>query len=84
MSGRKVDHVQLAYFADQLAPRALFWSDGPRPTATITLSVFFHATDEEINAVGDDYILVGGPAQEVSDRPLAYEQSCGAVRVRSW
>jgi acyl-CoA thioesterase len=36
MPGRKVDHVQLAYFADQLAPRAFFWSDAPRPTATIT------------------------------------------------
>jgi acyl-CoA thioesterase len=76
-SGRKVDHVQLAYFADQLAPRAFFWSDAPRPTATITMSVFFHATDEEINAVGDDYILVGGAGTRG-------ERSTSGLRAELW
>lgn len=61
-SGRKVDYVQLAYLADQLPPRSFYWSNGPRPSATITTSVFFHATDGEIEAVGDDYILVAGTA----------------------
>ena len=57
LSGRAVDHVQLAYLADQYAPRSFCWSEGPRPSATITLSVYFHGTPEEIAAVGDDYVL---------------------------
>ena len=56
-SGRALDHLQLAYFADQYAPRSFFWGPGPRPSATITMSVYFHATDDEIAAVSDDYIL---------------------------
>ena len=56
-SGRSVDHLQLAFLADHRAPRSFFWSDGPRPSATLTLSVYFHATDEELAAVGDDEIL---------------------------
>lgn len=57
MSGRRVDHIQLAFLSDAYAPRSWFWSDGPRVNATMTLSVYFHATVEEISAVGDDYIL---------------------------
>jgi acyl-CoA thioesterase len=57
MTGRMVDRVQLAFLADQFAPRPFFWSAGPRPSATLTMTVYFHATDDEIAAVGDDYIL---------------------------
>jgi acyl-CoA thioesterase len=56
-SGRALDHLQLAYLADQYAPRSFFWGPGFRPSATITMSVYFHGTDEEIAAVGDDYVL---------------------------
>lgn len=56
-SGRNVDHVQLTFLADSYAPRSFYWSDGPSPSATITLSVYFHATREEIKAIGDDYVL---------------------------
>jgi acyl-CoA thioesterase len=56
-TGRSVDRLQLAFLADQFAPRPYFWSDGPRPSATLSLSVYFHATDEEVDAIGDDYIL---------------------------
>lgn len=56
-SGRVVDHVQLAFLADACAPRPFFWSDGPRMSATLTLSTYFHATGEEIRAIGDDYVL---------------------------
>ncbi|GAC1611394.1 MAG: thioesterase family protein [Mycobacteriales bacterium] len=58
VSGRPVDHLQLAYFADAYAPRSFFWGVGPRPSATISMSVHFHATDDEIAAVGDDYMLI--------------------------
>jgi acyl-CoA thioesterase len=57
LTGRTFDRVQLAFLADQFAPRPFFWSEGPRPSATLTMTVYFHATDEEIAAVGDDYIL---------------------------
>ncbi len=57
LSHRPVDYQQLAYLADQRAPRSFHWSDGPRPSATMTMSVYFHATREELARVGDDYIL---------------------------
>jgi acyl-CoA thioesterase len=56
-SGRAVDHAQLALLADHRAPRSFFWSDGPRPSSTLTLSVYFHATESELAAVGDEEIL---------------------------
>jgi hypothetical protein len=56
-NGRKVEHLQLAFLADHRAPRSFFWSDGPRPSSTITLSVYFPATDEEPARVGDDELL---------------------------
>jgi acyl-CoA thioesterase len=56
-NARPMDHLQLAYLADQYAPRSFFWGDGLRPSATITLSVYFHATVDELAAVGTDYVL---------------------------
>jgi acyl-CoA thioesterase len=56
-TGRRVDHLQLAYLADAYPPRCFYWSDNFRPNATLTLSVYFHATDEEVAAIGDDYVL---------------------------
>jgi acyl-CoA thioesterase len=56
-SRRAVDHFQLAYLADARAPRSFFWSEGPRMSATVTLSIYFHATEQELDQVGDDYVL---------------------------
>jgi len=56
-SGRALDHLQLAYLADQYAPRSFFWGPGFRPSATITMSIYFHGTEDEIAAVGDDWVL---------------------------
>ena len=56
-SGQPLDHLLLAYLADQYAPRTFLWGDGPGPSATISMSVYVHATNDEIAAVGDDYIL---------------------------
>ena len=57
VSHRPVDYQQPAYLADERAPRSFHWSDGPRPSATMTMSVSFHATREELADVGDDYVL---------------------------
>ena len=56
-TSRAVDAVQLSYLADVGAPRIFLRSSGPRPSATLTLSIYFHATAEEVAAVGDDYVL---------------------------
>lgn len=57
ISGRPVDAVQLAFLADLGWPRVFAISEGPRASSTIAMSVYFLATDEEIAAVGDDYVL---------------------------
>ena len=57
MSGRTIDHLQLAFLADHRAPRSFYWSDCPRPSATLSLSVYLHATEDELAAVGDDEVL---------------------------
>ncbi len=57
-SRRPLDHLQLAYLADQYAPRPYYWGPGLRQTATITMSIYFYATDDEMEDVGDDYLLI--------------------------
>src|SRR5262249_31384345 len=47
-----------AYDAPVYAPRAFYLGKGLRPSATITYSVYFLATSEELAEVGDDYLLL--------------------------
>jgi acyl-CoA thioesterase len=77
LTGRRMDRLQLAYFADQFAPRSFFWSPEPRPSATLTMTVYFHGTDDEIDAVGDDYIL----SEAVGTRG---ESSTSGQHARLW
>jgi acyl-CoA thioesterase len=58
LSGRAIDHVQLAYLSDAYAPRIYLKSQAPRPSSTTTMSVYFYATPEQLAALGDDYILI--------------------------
>ena len=57
MSQRPLDTLQLVSWCDNLAPRILFISEGLRPSPTVTMSIYIHATDEEIATVGGDFIL---------------------------
>lgn len=57
LSGRAVDRVQLAYLADAYAPRIFLKSKAPRPCSTLTMSVYLFASDAELSAIGDDYVL---------------------------
>jgi acyl-CoA thioesterase len=57
-SARSLDYVQLAYLADNYAPRIYFRSQGLRPYSTVTMSVYFHASETELEELGDDYILI--------------------------
>jgi acyl-CoA thioesterase len=56
-SGRPMDALQLVYLSDVGWPRVFALSPGPRPSSTITMSVYIHATPGELAACGDDYIL---------------------------
>ncbi len=57
MEQRAVDALQLLVYSDALAPRSFFVSPGPGPSATITLSLYIHATADELTAVGGDFVL---------------------------
>jgi acyl-CoA thioesterase len=87
LTGRAVDRAQLAFLADARAPRSFFWASGPRPSATVTMSVYFHGTPEELAAVGDDYVLseafgIHG-AQSVSEEQLRLWSRRGALLASS-
>ena len=56
-SGRHVDFVQLAYLSDAYPPR-IWYRTKPRPTSTMTLSVYFHAAAGELDKIGDDWVLI--------------------------
>lgn len=56
-SGRTVDAVGIAYLADCFPPRIYFIGAEPRPSSTITMSIYFHATAADFAALGDDFIL---------------------------
>lgn len=56
-SGRAIDAVQLTYLSDVYPPRIWYTGSEPRPSATLTLSVYFHATPQQLDSLGDDYIL---------------------------
>jgi acyl-CoA thioesterase len=76
-NGRHLDHLLLAYLADQYAPRSFFWGVGIRPSATLTMSVYFHATAAELASVGTDFIL----NEAVGTRG---EQSTSGQQARLW
>ncbi len=56
-SGRAMDYVQIAYLADAYPPRVFYKGAGPRPFATLTLSIYFYATASELGGVDNDFVL---------------------------
>ena len=76
-TGRPVDAAQLAFLADQCAPRTFYWAGEPHLSATLTMSVFFHATADDLAAVGDDYVL----HEAIGNRAAA---STSGQHVRLW
>lgn len=75
LSGRPLDYRQLAYLADQYAPRSFYWGPGPRPAATLTMSIYFHATDDEIASAGDDYLLIEATGTR-GEQATSGQQAC--------
>ena len=76
-SGRPVDHLQLAFLSDLKAPRSFYWHEGPHPTSTLTLSVYFLATAAELSLVGDDFVL----SEAIGTRGA---ESLSGERLRLW
>jgi acyl-CoA thioesterase len=76
-SGRPIDELTLALLSDLGAPRIFLVSDGPRPSATLTLSVHFLAGPAELAACGDDFIL----SEMIATR---IEQSLVGSRKNMW
>lgn len=56
--GRPLDWVSLSAQADAPIPRIFLVSATPSPIATMSMSVYFHATPEAFAEVGGDYILI--------------------------
>lgn len=76
-SGRAIDVLTLALLSDLGAPRVYLVSPGPRPSATLTLSVTFLAGPDELAACGDDFILADMIATRI-------EQSTVGSRKDMW
>lgn len=76
-SGRAIDELTLALLSDLGAPRIFLISAGPRPSATLTLTVNFLADAAELAACGDDFIL----SEMVATR---IEQSIVGSRKNMW
>ena len=55
--GLAMDHVLLALLADYAPPRAMYRRASAFMSSTVSMNVYFHATPEELEAVGDDFVL---------------------------
>lgn len=66
--GEPLDHARLAFVADATPPRIFFIGDAPRPSSTVTLSIYFHGSASDITGAGGDFILseVSGVAARAS------------------
>jgi hypothetical protein len=66
--GRALDYVTLAMAADRFPPRHVaVYGWGARQNSTISLSAYFHATPEEVAAVGSDFVLCHATGRSGSD-----------------
>jgi acyl-CoA thioesterase len=76
-SGRPLDAPLLTLLSDIGPPRVFYVSSQPRPSATVTLSAYFHATPEELAVGSGDYVL----SDMVGTR---IEQSTAGSRTNLW
>jgi acyl-coenzyme A thioesterase PaaI-like protein len=63
--GEPVDHARLAMFADLFPPR-VYYAAGMRPSSTVSLTMYFHATPDEVDAIGPDFVLQHGTGRRGS------------------
>ncbi len=53
---------RLAAFADASLPRIFYHYNALSPISTVTMSVYFHATAEDLAQVGNDFVLIDASA----------------------
>jgi acyl-CoA thioesterase len=70
-SGRPLDAIQLAYLADNFPPRSWSRRKEPGPYSTLTMSVYFHAAEAELAALGDDEVLLDVSASRAESSTVA-------------
>jgi acyl-CoA thioesterase len=58
MDRRPLDYVSLTSHADSPMPRIFLKSGTPGATATMSMTVYFHATQDAFAEVGGDFVLV--------------------------
>jgi len=52
-----LDFAGLTEICDTAIPRIFFHTKGPVPIATVTMNVFYHASESELREVGNDFVL---------------------------
>jgi hypothetical protein len=67
IDNRPLDWIALAAHADSPVPRIFLTSDTPSAIATMSMSVYFHASAEVLAEAGSDYILVDADCRSGHD-----------------
>jgi acyl-CoA thioesterase len=52
-----MDHAQLAMLADFSPPRVMIKRGAFMLSSTVSMNIYFHASPEDLDAVGEDYVL---------------------------
>ncbi|OYU69096.1 MAG: acyl-CoA thioesterase [Alphaproteobacteria bacterium PA2] len=60
---RPLDYPLLAALADVFVPRIFYRITERRPVSTVSMTIYFHATQEELAAIGGDFILAQASAR---------------------
>ncbi len=63
--GRPLDAKGLAAISDTLVPRTFFMGPDMRIAATAAYSLYIFATDEELAAIGNEFVLIEGDSDRV-------------------
>ena len=77
-----MDPIQLAYLADVYPPYIWYRGSDPRPSSTITMSVYFHATQEEMEDVADDFVLTQASGTRAVQSTAGCKRNYRAQKVR--
>lgn len=65
-AGRSVDYPALAALCDIFYPRVFLRRGGFVPSGTISLTTYFHADQQELDALADDFVLATAHANRFS------------------
>lgn len=57
VDGHQLDHSLLTCLADYAPPRVMYRRRGIFMSSTVSMNVYFHATQDEIASVGNDFVL---------------------------